>query len=125
MEIIYSWGCAIAQNGGQIALRLRGLGTHMLLTAQELIVGQVATDFTHQITMSPGSSTSWTTPRAVRDVNIPRPEVADVVPQSDRTLLITGWAPGQTQILLLDDCGQQVANLNVVVSARENLPPSH
>ena len=118
-------GCAIAQNGGQIAVRLRGLATHMLLTAQELIVGQVATDFTHQITMSPGSSTSWTTPRAVRDVNIPRPEVADVVPQSDRTLLITGWAPGQTQILLLDDCGQQVANLNVVVSARENLPPSH
>ena len=77
-----------------------GLSYAHATDAQELIVGQVATDFTHQITMSSGSSTSWTTPRAVRDVNIPRPEVADVVPQSDRTLLITGWAPGQTQIFL-------------------------
>jgi hypothetical protein len=72
---------------------------------------------THYITMPPGFSIRYESPRPFASVLAGNPKVADAVTgATDRVLVITSKAEGQTNFLLVDGSGQEVGNVVVTVS---------
>jgi Pilus formation protein N terminal region len=73
---------------------------------------------THYITMPPGFSIRYESPRSFASVTSGNTNVAEAVPgQRDRVLIITSKSvPGQTNFLLLDGNGQEVGNVIVIVA---------
>jgi glucose/arabinose dehydrogenase len=77
---------------------------------------------THYITMPPGFSIRYESPRPFASVVSGNTKVAEAVPgQTDRVLVITSKADveGQTNFLLVDRSGQEVANVVVTVAYPE------
>jgi hypothetical protein len=77
---------------------------------------------THYITMPPGFSIRYESPRPFASVASGNPAVADGVPgQTDRILVITSKpeVEGQTNFLLVDGSGQEVGNVLVTVTNPE------
>ena len=77
---------------------------------------------THHITMPPGFSIRFESPRSFASVVSGNTKVAEAVPgQTDRVLVITSKADveGQTNFLLVDRSGQEVANVVVTVAYPE------
>ena len=77
---------------------------------------------THHITMPPGFSIRYESPRPFASVVSGNTKVAEAVPgQTDRVLVITSKADveGQTNFLLVDRSGQEVANVVVTVAYPE------
>jgi glucose/arabinose dehydrogenase len=80
---------------------------------------------THHITMPPGFSIRYESPRPFASVVSGNTKVAEAVPgQTDRVLVITSKADveGQTNFLLVDRSGQEVANVVVTVAYPEREP---
>jgi hypothetical protein len=74
-------------------------------------------EFTHTIEMEPGFAARWTAPRPFASIIIGDSKVADAIPgQIDRVVVITSKTAGQTNLLMVDDKGEQVANLFVSVA---------
>jgi hypothetical protein len=76
---------------------------------------------THYITMPPGFSIRYESPRPFASVASGNPAVADGVPgQTDRILVITSKpVQGQTNFVLVDRSGQEVGNVLVTVTNPE------
>ena len=77
---------------------------------------------THYITMPPGFSIRYESPRPFASVASGNPAVADGVPgQTDRILVITSKPKieGQTNFVLVDRSGQEVGNVLVTVTNPE------
>jgi glucose/arabinose dehydrogenase len=77
---------------------------------------------THYISMPPGFSIRYESPRPFASVVSGNTKVAEAVPgQTDRVLVITSKADveGQTNFLLVDRSGQEVANVVVTVAYPE------
>ena len=77
---------------------------------------------THYITMPPGFSIRYESPRPFASVASGNPAVADGVPgQTDRILVITSKpkVEGQTNFVLVDRSGQEVGNVLVTVTNPE------
>jgi hypothetical protein len=76
---------------------------------------------THYITMPPGFSIRYESPRPFASVVPGNPKVADAVAgATDRVLVITSKTEGQTNFLLVDGGGQEVGNVVVTVSNRDS-----
>jgi Pilus formation protein N terminal region len=80
---------------------------------------EIQAPYSATITMRSGYVGAYQTTGPVKDVMIGRPDVVDVIPQSDRVLMLTAKAPGTTNLLLLDADGKQVANLGIQVIGRD------
>jgi putative type II/III system pilus formation protein len=74
---------------------------------------------THTITMRAGYVGSYTSPVPFTSALIGKPEVIDAVPQSDRTLMLTAKSAGTTNMLILDERGNEIANIGVQVIGRD------
>jgi len=66
-----------------------------------------------------GFVATWTSTVSFKDVMIGRPEIVDAIPQTDRVLYLTGKQPGITNLVVLNEQGQQVAQLYVSVIGRD------
>jgi hypothetical protein len=82
---------------------------------------------THYITMPPGFSIRYESPKPFTNVQSGNPDVAVAVPSgSDRVLVITSKAvEGQTNFLLLNGNGQEVGNVIVVVATPDPERPAN
>jgi glucose/arabinose dehydrogenase len=76
---------------------------------------------THSITMPPGFSMRYESPRPFASVVSGNTKVAEAVPgRTDRVLVITSKeVEGQTNFLLVDGNGQEVGNVVVTVASPE------
>lgn len=90
----------------------------LLLLAAESAVAQEALSTT--ITLRPGFAARWQAPRAFRNVSVADGAIVDAAPQSDHRLLLTAKATGATNVMVLDDQGELVANLIVSVGGTLN-----
>ncbi len=54
-------------------------------------------------------------PRDARDVLVSNPEIADAVMRTSRRIYLTGNKGGQTNIIVFDRAGSQIANLDILV----------
>jgi Pilus formation protein N terminal region len=80
---------------------------------------------THNISMPPGFSIRYESPRPFASVVGGNTKIAEAVPsQTDRVLVITSKpdVEGQTNFLLVDRSGQEVANVVVTVAYPEREP---
>jgi hypothetical protein len=81
----------------------------------------VAQDFTDTLEVPPGFVQHWIAPRSFTSAIPGNADVIDVLPITGRELVFTVKPEGgTTNILLLDDKGEQVANLRIVIPARFN-----
>lgn len=79
-----------------------------------------AQEVTTQITMTPGFYALWKSPRPFTEVLIADPLVVDGAPARDSsTLRFIAKAPGATNVIVLDEQDEPIANIVVVVSPRE------
>jgi hypothetical protein len=89
--------------------------------AQQPVAARQSVQATHYITMPPGFSIRYESPRPFASVVSGDTKVADAVPGgSDRVLVITSKpVEGQTNFLLVDGSGQEVGNVVVTVTKSE------
>lgn len=85
----------------------------LLLLAVESASAQVVQN--EAITLRPGFAARWQAPRAFRTASVADASIIEVVPQSDHRLLLTAKATGSTNVMVLDEQGDLVANLIVSV----------
>jgi glucose/arabinose dehydrogenase len=77
---------------------------------------------THYISMPPGFSIRYESPRPFASVVSSNPKIAEAVPsQTDRVLVITSKpdVEGQTNFLLVDRSGQEIGNVVVTIAYPE------
>jgi hypothetical protein len=67
------------------------------------------------VTVAPGFVTTLKYARPANIVAVGNPAVADVSLGPERTLVITGKAPGSTNVVLLDDAGNAVLSVQIIV----------
>jgi hypothetical protein len=73
-----------------------------------------ASEYTHSIEIPPGFSARWQAPTAFTSVVPGNPDVADILAISDKEIIITAKPDGgTTNIVLIGEKGDQVANLLV------------
>jgi Flp pilus assembly secretin CpaC len=73
-----------------------------------------AAEFTHRIELPPGFVERWQAPRPFTNVIIGNPDIVDALPGHNQELIImTKPEGGTTNIALLDENGEQVANVLV------------
>ena len=89
--------------------------------SQQPAAAQQSVQPTHYITMPPGFSIRYESPRPFASVVSGNTKVAEAVPgPTDRVLVITSKPDeGQTNFLLVDRSGQEVANVAVTVAYPE------
>ena len=76
----------------------------------------LAADFTATLQVPPGFVKHWIAPRPFTRVVPGTPEVVEILSAEGRELVFTVKPEGgTTNILLLDDSGERVANLQVVI----------
>jgi hypothetical protein len=76
-----------------------------------------AAEFTNRLEISPGFTARWQAPRPFTDVLIGNPDIVDATVQPNQTLMIhKNPKGGETNIVLLDEHGEQVANVLVTDS---------
>jgi Pilus formation protein N terminal region len=74
-----------------------------------------AAEFTHTIELRPGLAERWQAPRPFTNVIIGNTDIVDAVPGHNQELIIiTKPEGGTTNIALLDENGEQVANVLVI-----------
>jgi Flp pilus assembly secretin CpaC len=81
-----------------------------------------AAEFTNTLEMPPGFTERWQAPRPFTSVTIGTPGVVDAKAETDQTLTISKEKKGNTNIVLLDAHGDQVAN--VLVTDPPGEPPN-
>jgi Flp pilus assembly secretin CpaC len=95
---------------------------HLSLLAAILASTPVcAAEFTDTIKIPPGFTERWQAPRPFTDIMIGNPDIVDAKPETNQALMISmkdGAEGGVTNIVLLDEHGDQVANV-LVTSPRE------
>ena len=77
---------------------------------------------THYISMPPGFSIRYESPRPFASVVSSNPKIAEAIPsQTDRVLVITSKpdVEGQTNFLLVDRSGQEIGNVVVTIAYPE------
>lgn len=55
--------------------------------------------------------------RAVRTIAIGNPQIADATVGDGRTIILTGKAVGTTNLILLDEAGEEISNATIRVTA--------
>jgi Pilus formation protein N terminal region len=95
--------------------------------SQQPVATQQSVQPTHYITMRPGFSIRYESPRPFASVVPGNTRVADAVPgATDRVLVITSKpVEGQTNFLLVDGSGQEVGNVVVTVTNPEPIREAH
>jgi Pilus formation protein N terminal region len=83
-----------------------------------------AAEFTHTIELRPGFTERWQAPRPFKSVILGNPDIVDTVPgRTNRELtIITKPDGGSTNIALIDENGEQVANVLVTNPAPQYQP---
>ena len=79
-----------------------------------------AAEFTDTIELRPGFTERWQAPRPFKNVILGNPDVVDVVQGQTNQELIISTKPdgGATNIALIDEHGEQVANVLVTTAPR-------
>ena len=79
-----------------------------------------AAEFTHKLELPPGFTERWQAPRPFKNVILGNPDVVDVVQGQTNQELIISTKPdgGATNIALIDEHGEQVANVLVTTAPR-------
>jgi Pilus formation protein N terminal region len=81
----------------------------------------LAQDFTATLEVAPGFVEHWTAPRPFTRVVPGTADVIEILSAVGRELVFTVKPEGgTTNILLLDDNGEQIANLRIIIPARFN-----
>ncbi|OWU86422.1 general secretion pathway protein [Oceanicola sp. 22II-s10i] len=83
--------------------------------AQQLRVVERGTQSSVKVAMNRAVVVESATPFA--ELSIANPQIADISSLSDRSIYVLGKAPGITTLTLLDQTGQLIANVDVVVAA--------
>jgi hypothetical protein len=82
-----------------------------------------AAEFTHTIELRPGLVERWQAPRPFMNVFIGNTDIVDAIPGHNQELIIiTKPDGGTTNIALIDENGEQVANVLVINPAVQYLP---
>jgi hypothetical protein len=82
-----------------------------------------ATEYTHTIELRPGLVERWQAPRPFMNVIIGNTDIVDALPGNNQELIImTKPDGGTTNIALIDENGEQVANVLVINPAIQYLP---
>src|SRR5215831_8668875 len=75
--------------------------------------------FTKTLQMRAGMVTSWKSETPIQSAVIGKPDVVDAIPQNDKVLFITAKSQGSTNMMLIDEKGNVIDNVLVVVTNRE------
>jgi Pilus formation protein N terminal region len=83
-----------------------------------------AAEYTHTIELPPGFVQRWQAPRPFKNVILGNPNIVDAVPSETNQELIITAKPGggNTNIVLVDENGKQVANVRVTNPAPQYQP---
>ena len=68
------------------------------------------------ITLGVGSGSELTLPKPFDTILVGNPDVVEVQPQNDRTVLLKGLNPGASNVVFLDAQSIAIANVRVIVS---------
>jgi Flp pilus assembly secretin CpaC len=71
---------------------------------------------TPPITLGVGGGSELTLPKPFDTILVGNPDVVEVQPQNDRTVLLRGLNPGASNVVFLDAQSIAIANVRVIVS---------
>lgn len=94
-----------------------GLGAGAALALLAASPSALAARAAETIVLTAGFTQMLRPERAVRTIAIGNPQVADATVGDGRTIILTGKAVGTTNLILLDEAGEEISNATVRVTA--------
>jgi Flp pilus assembly secretin CpaC len=91
------------------------LGLALLLAALP-VAGATNEAITRPITLGIGGGSTLTLPRAFDTIMVGNPDIVEVQPQDNRTVLLKALNIGESNIVFLDEQSVVIDNIKVVVS---------